>query len=641
MSPIDISKFEQLKATGELPSPKGVALAIIRMTQQESVSTAEIARVVKSDPAFVGRLIKASNGINAVGRRPVASVQDALLVLGIPAVRTLALGFSLLSTYRNGSCRNFDYQEYWSGSLACAIAMQAIATRARIAQPEEAFCVGLLARIGELALATLFPEDYSRILAHVVGHRGSRLVELERESFAMDHRELSTAMLSDWGVPKIFVEPVYFHEEPEQAGFPDGSRHQNLMQALVLARHVATVCVSPEKERHALMPHLFLLGSRLSIDAEDLSALCDGVAKEWLDWGALLSVRTQCLPAFEEMANPLPEPAPLAPSVAAPTVGGQRLRVLVVDDDPTMRAMLRSVLEKAGHEVAEAKNGTQGMEVALDTQPQMMIVDWMMPEMDGIEMIKALRKTKVGRHIYVLILTSLEEEDRLVEAFASGVDDFMSKPLKPRVLAARLQAGGRVIKLQEEIQRDREEIRQFAAELAISNRRLQEMALTDVLTGFPNRRYAMDRMQQEWASSSRHQRALACMVIDLDEFKQINDSFGHDVGDTVLRQTTAVVKQAIRAQDVICRLGGDEFLVICPETSLEQGLVCAERVRRAVEAMQVRTGMLALKGSVSIGVAARDAAMADAEALIKRADQSAYLAKDRGRNCVAAAQVSP
>ncbi len=131
------------------------------------------------------------------------------------------------------------------------------------------------------------------------------------------------------------------------------------------------------------------------------------------------------------------------------------------------------------------------------------------------------------------------------------------------------------------------------------------------------------------------------MVIDIDEFKQINDSFGHDVGDIVLRQTTATIRQAIRAQDVICRLGGDEFLVICPETSLEQAVVCAERVRRAVEAMQVRTRMLALKGSVSIGAAARDADTADAEALIKRADQGVYLAKERGRNRIASAQARP
>jgi GGDEF domain-containing protein len=156
----------------------------------------------------------------------------------------------------------------------------------------------------------------------------------------------------------------------------------------------------------------------------------------------------------------------------------------------------------------------------------------MMPQMDGIELTRALRQTKIGRSIYVLILTGLEDEEKLVEAFEAGVDDFMNKPLKARVLAARLRAGQRVVQLQQEIERDREEIRKFAAELAVTNRRLQ-VALTDALTGFPNRRYAMERISQEWSAGNRTKRPLACMVVDVDAFKIINDTYGHDVGDGV------------------------------------------------------------------------------------------------------------
>jgi diguanylate cyclase (GGDEF)-like protein len=216
----------------------------------------------------------------------------------------------------------------------------------------------------------------------------------------------------------------------------------------------------------------------------------------------------------------------------------------------------------------------------------------------------------------------------------------MSKPLKPRVLTARLRAGQRIIKLQQEIERDREEIRHFAAELAVTNRRLQEVALTDVLTGFPNRRYAMDRMQQEWAAAQRSGRPMACLAIDLDDFKKVNDTYGHDVGDIVLAKTSAALKADLRAQDVICRTGGDEFLVICPDTGLESAVVCAERVRRSVEDLVIPVGTLVLKGTVSIGVSVRDSGMPDADALIKRADQGAYLAKQRGRNKVAAIQAA-
>ena len=132
MSPIDISKFEQLRASGQLPSPKGVALAILRLTQREDASMAELARIIKSDPAFVGRLIKAANSVSANPGRPVVSVQEAMVVLGMPAVRNLALGLSLLSQYRKGTCREFDYERFWSASLACGIAMQALAQHTRV-----------------------------------------------------------------------------------------------------------------------------------------------------------------------------------------------------------------------------------------------------------------------------------------------------------------------------------------------------------------------------------------------------------------------------------------------------------------------------------------------------------------------------
>jgi diguanylate cyclase (GGDEF)-like protein len=202
-----------------------------------------------------------------------------------------------------------------------------------------------------------------------------------------------------------------------------------------------------------------------------------------------------------------------------------------------------------------------------------------------------------------------------------------------------LRAGQRQIHLQREIERDSEEIRRFAAELAVTNRRLQEAALTDALTGFPNRRYAMERFQQEWAAATRSKRPLSCMVIDLDKFKLINDTYGHDVGDTALKQIAAALKSALRAQDVICRVGGDEFLVICPDTTLAAAVAAAERIRKAVDTVPVVADMLRLKGSVSIGVATREETMSDIDALIKRADQGAYFAKQQGRNCVSAVQM--
>ncbi|MBI3141053.1 MAG: diguanylate cyclase [Rhodocyclales bacterium] len=637
MSPIDISKFQQLKASGNLPSPKGVALAILRLTQKEDASMAELARIVKSDPAFVGRLIKAANSVNVNPGRPIVSVQDALLVLGMPAVRSLALSFSLLSQYKQGACDGFDYQRFWSGALACALGLQALTLRIHAARAEESFSIGLLARIGELALATMFPEQYSRVLSEAGGDRGARLIELEQGRFAMNHRELTAAMLADWGLPKIFSDPVFHHEEPDYAGFAQGGRESALLLSLALSRAIAEVCLAADEGRAQHLPCLFALGSRLSIEEEELTLLCDGVVRQWREWAATLNVVSQPLPSFEELAKV--QPAPAAAAGETPD-SATSLRVLVVEGEAAVRGTLRAVLEREGYQVFEAADGQEGLRAALDYQPHMMVVDCMIPDMDGLALTRSLRETRLGRGVYILVMTGVVDEAKLVAAFESGVDDYIAKPVSLPLLGARLRAGQRVVRMQQEIERDREDIRRFAAELAISNRRLQEAALTDALTGFPNRRYAMERLQQEWSATTRSNRPLACMVIDLDQFKQVNDTYGHDVGDTYLKQTAQAVRKGLRVQDVVCRTGGDEFLVICPDTDLPAALVCAERMRHSVESTPVKAGLLQLKATMSVGVAVREPAMTDAETLIKRADQGVYLAKQRGRNRVASTQAT-
>jgi len=476
-------------------------------------------------------------------------------------------------------------------------------------------------------LATLFPERYSDVLERSKREPGVFLFDLEQEAFVLTHNVLTASMMLDWGMPKIYSDPVSCYETLEAAPFHEGSRQLKLAHLLALADAIADVCLAPQTERRQLLPRLFHLGTTLSFDAVALNGLCDKVAQDWLDWGALLKVGAAPVPPFEELSRPAEE----APA-------GAGMRVLLVDDDRAVRASLRTTLVEAGHEVFEAADGRRAFEMALDLRPQMMLVARLMPGMDGIALTVALRQTWIGRAIYIVVLTERDDEDELVEGLDCGVNDFMAKSLKPRVLAARLSAAQRLVRLGQELERDREEIRHTAAELEVSNRRLQEVALTDMLTGFPNRRYAIERIEQEWAAAQRGHRPLAAMVIDVDEFKQINDAYGHDVGDAVLRQVAAALKSGVRVQDVVCRFGGDEFLVICPDTTLEAAQACAERMRHAVETVSVGAGTSKRSGSISVGVAVREAAMADFDALIKRADQGLFIAKERGRNRVVAAQ---
>jgi diguanylate cyclase (GGDEF)-like protein len=312
---------------------------------------------------------------------------------------------------------------------------------------------------------------------------------------------------------------------------------------------------------------------------------------------------------------------------------------LLVGDEARVRGPLRDALAGAGFRVVEAADGRQGLSQAIELQPQVMLVDLAAAEIDGIELTRSLRQFKAGRSSYVMILSVADDDDKLVAAYAAGADAFLTLPVPSHLLEARLQAGKRVAGLQAELRQEREEIRRISAELAAITQQLREVGMTDLLTGCRNRRYAMERLQQEWALAVRSERPLACMVIDIDNMKQINDAHGHAAGDTVIKLCASALRGEMRAQDVLARSAGDEFLVICPDTALDAALACAERMRAAVETLTIVDGERTVHGSVSIGVAMRDATTPDTDALIRLADQSAYLAK-RHRNSVATVQSS-
>lgn len=171
--------------------------------------------------------------------------------------------------------------------------------------------------------------------------------------------------------------------------------------------------------------------------------------------------------------------------------------------------------------------------------------------------------------------------------------------------------------------------------LSQANQRLDDLANTDILTGLPNRRYALHSLATEWDASVRNDTPLACMMIDADGFKQINDTHGHDAGDVVLRELSAQLLHAVRNDDMVCRLGGDEFLIICAATPLDGAVGLAEIIRQRIATLRVRAGDGVWQGSISVGVAVRTAAMTGLEDLMKAADQGVYAAKRNGRNCVA------
>ncbi len=646
----DITSFKRLKATGNLPSPQGAALAIMRATQSEDVSLVEVARVVKGDPAFVGRLIRAANGLVGYRQRPIVAVQDALTVLGLPAVRHLALCFSLLSSYRAGTSKGFDYDRYWSSSLLTGVAMQALATPERRVPTEESYSVGLLSRIGELALATVFPERYDELRAQPSSSVAERLIELERRQFGTDHRELGAAMIHDWGFPEIFCEAVYVHEAVGEGGSTIEPRVKKIADMLALSRAMAHFCLATGNEQLALARGLVAAAWRLEIDKAALATIGDRISLDWSGWASLLKLQTRPLPPFAELIADHPGMTPVMPMVEAPVyeespprvpvrrnTGGarSRMRVLVAGQEAKARTQIRELLEAAGHEVQEANSALLAAELVLLVQPHMVIVDWALAGGPGLDLVERLRRIPSGRTLHLLVLTPSSDEQTVVDIFEAGADDYLAQPLSSRVLLARLKAAQRIVDLHHEIEQERNEIRLLSAELAASNRLRHDTVVAVEQGGTMMPKVFFERLRRECASSLAGATALACMAVGVDEIESLEQTYGADFASAAETHVSACLAKVLRSDDLICHSARGVFLVCCPKTAQVDAKHAAERARRAVESTTVSSNRLQVRLTVSIGLAGCGETTFSADMLIEAAQAALESAKAEGRNRVA------
>lgn len=626
--------FEELKHTGNLPSPSGVGMRILVLTRDEECEIEEIAKAIQADPALTGRIIKLATSVQSQGiGGSVATVKEASVRLGLRTVTNVALGFSLVSGNRVGRCERFDYDAYWSWSLACAVSAQILSEELGIAHPAEAFTCGLLSRIGRLALASVHPTTYARLLDEVE-KTSIDLAIAERREFSVDNRWVAGAMLSDWGLPTSFAEVASSLDE-RTPQFEDPSSYE-LLRLLRAAGSVAEVCSTHREGQPGHLDALRQVCKELEIPAADFCRAFDRIVGSWKEWGEVLEISTNEVMSFEELERKAEQAQTQAQASAAPdapkTPAGSRLRILAVDDDQVSLKLLVRQLSRAGHLVVTASNGKEALAVALQTNPQIVVTDWMMPEMDGLELCKALRRIRTGRNLYILILTGRAEEDRVVEAFEAGVDDYVVKPFKPKLLLARIRGGERVVRLQERVERYIETQKEQLAKLEVQRRKLKTAAMTDALTELPNRRYAMKRLEVEWANCSRSGSPLSVIMLDIDKFKSINDGFGHAVGDAVLQSTARAIVRTLRKGDTCARIGGEEFLVICPGTDGEGAMQAAERIRMAVEGNKIVAGDFDGVITASLGVASWTSEIESIDMLLRVSDEAVYEAKAQGRN---------
>jgi len=316
--------------------------------------------------------------------------------------------------------------------------------------------------------------------------------------------------------------------------------------------------------------------------------------------------------------------------------------LLLVDDDPLIRRMGEALLSRAGYDVRIASDGARALEMVRADPPDLVVTDWLMPELNGLELCRAIREAEevIGR-VYVIVLTAQSQPERLVEAFDAGADDYVAKPFHRSELVARVGAGARLMRLKADLHRNEVELHRRNAELEIAyqelsraNRRLDAMATTDDLTGLQNRRSAMTAVERRWEEVRRHGGMMSFVMMDIDHFKSFNDRFGHDVGDRVLQRVADVLSRTSRATEDVFRLGGEEFLLFCHSSSAHDASVVAERIRRAVADTEIRAGDTPLRVTISLGVADRQPWMASPNELFKAADEALYAAKKIGRNRV-------
>ena len=300
--------------------------------------------------------------------------------------------------------------------------------------------------------------------------------------------------------------------------------------------------------------------------------------------------------------------------------------ILLAEDNPVSRKVLKDLLLKAGYEVAAVENGRKALELLNKKIFPIVLTDLMMPVMDGFELCRAIRKNFTDDYVFIIILTVKYSKDDIVLGLEAGADDFLSKPINHPELVARIQSGIRILELERSLKK--------------ANKEIEILSLTDPLTEVNNRRYLNKTFPLEIKRARRYKNPLSVLICDIDHFKRVNDTYGHPVGDQVLKEVAKCIGESIRDVDWIVRYGGEEFIIVAPETGIDGALAMAERLLKAISHRSIRIREHTIHITVSFGITGFAAGTADDkisfEGIIEKADKYLYTAKQEGRNRIEA-----
>ncbi|MEA3385831.1 MAG: diguanylate cyclase [Thermodesulfobacteriota bacterium] len=303
------------------------------------------------------------------------------------------------------------------------------------------------------------------------------------------------------------------------------------------------------------------------------------------------------------------------------------MKILIAEDEKISRMVLANALANNGYEVLQAHDGQEAWDIFQKEKEDIYIaiLDWQMPRMDGIELCQKIKDASLSHYVYVIFLTGKKDIDSIVEGLERGADDYLPKPFDKRELLSRLKVGMRLI--------------EFENALREANEKLHTLAITDDLTGISNRRAVFERMKYEISRASREYSPFCLIMMDIDHFKKVNDTYGHSTGDKVLIETVNRIKSVLRPYDIIGRYGGEEFIAGISKTDSKIYKVIAEKLRTCIYKKPFQIEDKKIDLSISLGVVcfmpSRDNDINDLlDAMIKVADIALYKAKKAGRNKV-------
>ncbi len=504
--PLNNQILDKILLSDELPTLPTVATKLIALTSREDTTLSDISELISKDISLSAKILKVSNSAFYSFPQQIGSVNQAVSILGINAVRSLVLSFSFLTMKGSKGRTRFNFKTFWEKSLAAAVAAKLILEQVEGADTEQVFISGLLQNIGELILAKTLPEEYERVLS-VMGEDQHDIMAMEETVFGLNHARVGTEVAKQWGFPDALIAPIEFHHAPENYKVKNATT-RSTVRAVYLSDLLVNILFSdkPEifhKRFHSQAQKL------LNLSAQNIEFILTQIHLRVKEAGTYFDLRIKSTKSVQEILQE----------------ANIKLSIINLDYD---------------------------------------------------QMNKQLIQAKI-------------------------------------------------------------ELEKITSELEEKNRKLDNLANIDGLTEVFNHRYFQNSLDQEINRSVRRTSSLSLILIDIDHFKKFNDSYGHQVGDFVLKEFAQCLMGNIREYDILARYGGEEFVIILPETTPEGAQIVAEKLRIVIdsETFQDKNDKYHITASfgVSTSLPATDEGFSK-DAFIKQADQALYEAKEKGRNMV-------